>query len=303
MSTFSIQVFTSIKNNYQKASTIKKIIVTLQNNSITMKDLAEKSLLLWQEEQTFLRGINADTPQHEYEQALVVCENIHPHLINKVDKAEYIDFLFLYADLFELKGNLKKEIDIQDEIVSVRRKQVDENRGEYLSKLSRSLYRASLLHRDAVNVRKAIDCMEEHLTIERAIANETGQNSSESVALALYFMANTYARFGRNILAEDTYIEAVEVYYNLIAQAHNVDATLIVSQILIEFADFYVSTGFFDKATDRYTQAIELLRTIAPENEEAETLLQQQYIFMRDFYDRIDDKEKSNHYAELLNNQ
>ena len=51
MSTFSIQVFTSIKNNYQKASTIKKIIVTLQNNSITMKDLAEKSLLLWQEEQ------------------------------------------------------------------------------------------------------------------------------------------------------------------------------------------------------------------------------------------------------------
>ena len=116
-------------------------------------------------------------------------------------------------------------------------------------------------------------------------------------------MANTYARFGRNILAEDTYIEAVEVYYNLIAQAHNVDATLIVSQILIEFADFYVSTGFFDKATDRYTQAIELLRTIAPENEEAETLLQQQYIFMRDFYDRIDDKEKSNHYAELLNNQ
>lgn len=267
-----------------------------------MKDLAEKSLLLWQEEQSFLKSINADSPQHEYEQALVLCENIHPHLINKVDKAEYIDFLFLYADLFALKENLKKEIEIQEEIVSVRHKQVEENRSEYLAKLSRSSYRASLLNRDAGNARKAIDFMEEHLACEREIAQNSNDKNTNNVALALYFMANTYAKYGRNILAEDTYVEAVETYYNILDKTPDDETTLILAQILIEFADFYLTTKFVDNATNRYTQAIELLRTISHSNEEAAYLLNNQYIFMRDLYDHLDDMEKSNHYAKLISN-
>lgn len=265
-----------------------------------MNDFANTSLQLWQEKQAYLKGINADTPQPEYEQAMALCTEIHKHLREAVDRGEYTAFLATYADICAAKNNLDKEIEIQDEIVTLRTEACAEDRAKHLPSLSKSLRYAGMLHRKNVDVFKAIECMEQHLACEREIGERDNNGNANGIATALYLLANTYNQFGRNILAEDTYTETVEAYYSLADKSDNADTTLILAQIIIEFANFYLSSRMVNNAIDRYVQAMTLLRNIADEHATAREMLLEQYQFMQELYTQVGNAEMSQYYAQLL---
>lgn len=268
-----------------------------------MNDSANTSLLLWREKQAYLLSINADTPQTEFEQAITCCNEIHKHLREGIDIEEYIVFLAIYADICEAKDDLAKEIEIQDEIVAIRTEQCAEERAKYLPRLSNSLRYAGMLHRKNGDVYKAMECMEKHLTCERELAESNKEESPDNVATALYLLANTYNQFGRNILAEDTYIEAIEAYYNLADQSDDTNTTFLLAQIIEEFALFYLSARMVNNAIDRYVQSMTLLRTIAYDTAAAREMLGEQYRFMQELYARLGNTEMSDYYAQLLTKQ
>lgn len=267
-----------------------------------MDNYTNNALQQWRDNREQLMGIDGSVTDVQYNEAIALCNNLHDKLISEVDREEYIVFLSTYANLCALNDKYtNKEIDIQEEIVQQRRNQVSENRGAFLPKLSHSLFYAAQLHRKATNVNRAMECMEEHVTLEREIAEQNTETGCKDIAVALYFMANTYAAFGRNILAEETYSEAVTAFNELIAGNYGNDTatSLLLAQIIIEYADFYLSTRMINNAIDRYVQAMEILRTIAPNSTEATSLLKQQYIFMSNLYSQAGIKEMCEYYTEL----
>lgn len=260
------------------------------------------ALKQWLDNREQLMAIDATVCEVLYNDAIALCDNLHRQLGAEAPLDEYIAFLSTYANLCALRQDgSSKEIDIQEEIVQQRRKQILENREVFLPKLSHSLFYAAQLHRKAVNVHRAIECMEEHLALERDIAQSDNDAGERNVAVALYFMANTYAAFGRNILAEDTYAQAIEAFDKLLAGNYGNDTAtaMLLAQIIIEYADFYLNTRMVNNAIDRYVQAMEILRTIAPNSTEATSLLKQQYIFMSNLYSQAGIKEMCEYYTEL----
>ena len=267
-----------------------------------MDNNTNNALQQWLDNREQLMTIDGTATDVLYNEAITLCNTLHKQLATEADRDEYIAFLSTYANLCALREeNNNKEIDIQDEIVELRRKQAEENRGDFLPKLSNSLFYAAQLHRKAVNVHRAIECMEEHVAIEREIAEQNSEVGERNVAVALYFLANTYAAFGRNILAEDTYAESIEAFDKLLAGNHgnDTDTGMLLAQIVIEYADFYLNTRMVNNAIDRYVQAMEILRTIAPNSTEATSLLKQQYIFMSNLYSQAGIKEMCEYYTEL----
>ena len=267
-----------------------------------MDNYTNNALQQWRDNREQLMGIDGSATDVQYNEAIDLCNNLHKQLANEADRDEYIAFLSTYANLCALREeNSNKEIDIQEEIVQQRRIQASENRGVFLPKLSHSLFYAAQLHRKATNVNRAMECMEEHVAIEREIAEQNSEVGDRNVAVALYFLANTYAEFGRNILAEDTYAESIEAFDKLLAGNHGNDTEtgMLLAQIIIEYADFYLTSRMVNNAIDRYVQAMEILRTIAPNSTEATSLLKQQYIFMSNLYSQAGIKEMCEYYTEL----
>lgn len=267
-----------------------------------MNNNRNSALQQWQESCQQLLAIDSAVPQEKYNEAIALCAQIHSSWTNRDDCDNCITFLSTYANLCAMdERHASKEIDIQEEIVELRRKQAATNREKHLSKLSHSLFYAAQLHRKATNVHRAMECMEEHLDIERALYESNPANSKKDLAVALYFMANTYAAFGRNILAEDTYIEAIATFDEMLDSnsSNNDDMALLLAQIIIEFADFHLASRMIDKAIDRYIQALELLRTLSPDNQAARTLLKEQYGFMSTLYAQVGNNDMSHYYAQL----
>lgn len=267
-----------------------------------MDNNTNNALQQWLDKREQLIAIDSTATDVQYNEAIALCDNLHKQLANVADRDEYIAFLSIYANLCAMREDYSdKEIDIQDEIVQLRRKQVGENRGDFLPKLSNSLFYAAQLHRKATHVNRAMECMEEHVAIEREIAEQNSEAGVRNLAVALYFMANTYAAFGRNILAEDTYAESIEAFDKLVAGNHGNDTgtSMLLAQIIIEYADFYLATRMVDNAIDRYVQAMEILRTLAPNNPEATTLLKEQYDFMSRLYAQVGNDDMSKYYAQL----
>lgn len=267
-----------------------------------MSEHTNSALLLWHEKKELLMSVESNVPETEYNEALMLCETIHRTLANETDSDDYIAFLSVYADLCaKSECKLAKEIDIQEEIVTVRRRQADENRGDYLSRLSRSLFYAAQLHRKAINVHRAMECMEEHLELEHAIAEQDATNGVKNVAVAQYFMANTYAAFGRNILAEEAYCDAIELFGKLVDENNNdIALSMTLVQIIIEFADFHLASRMINDAIDRYMQAIELLRGLAQHSDEALSMLHEQYKFMHTLYTQLDNEKMCSYFAQLI---
>lgn len=267
-----------------------------------MDNYTNNALQQWRDNREQLMAIDGTATDVLYNEAITLCNTLHMQLANEADRDEYIAFLSTYANLCALREeNHNKEVDIQDEIVQLRRKQVDKNRDIFLPKLSNSLFYAAQLHRKATNVNRAMECMEEHVTLEREIAEQNTETGCKDIAVALYFMANTYAAFGRNILAEETYSEAVTAFNELLAgnYGNDADTSMLLAQIIIEYADFYLTSRMVNNAIDRYVQAMEILRTIAPNSTEATSLLKQQYIFMSNLYSQAGIKEMCEYYTEL----
>ena len=284
---------------------IRKLIVTLQNHKTVIMDINTNSALQqWLDNREQLMGIDGSATDVQYNEAIDLCNNLHKQLANEADRDEYIAFLSTYANLCALREeNSNKEIEIQDEIVEVRRRQAEENRAVFLPKLSHSLFYAAQLHRKAANVHRAMECIEEHLTLERERAEQNPEIGNKDLALALYFTANMYAAFGRNILAEDTYAEAVTAFNELLAgnYGNDTDTSMLLAQIVIEYADFYLSTRMINNAIDRYIQAMEILRSIAPQSPGATALLKQQYSFMSQLYTQVGNEDMGKYYAQLSN--
>lgn len=267
-----------------------------------MSEHTDSALLLWQENKELLMSVESNVPDTDYNEAIALCETIHRTLANETDSDDYIAFLSVYADLCA-KSECKsvKEIDIQEEIVQLRRKQVGENRGDFLPKLSNSLFYAAQLHRKATNEHRAVECMEEHLELERTIAEQDAANGVKNVAVAQYFMANTYAAFGRNISAEEAYCDAIELFGKLVEENENDMAlSMTLVQIIIEFADFYLSSRMINNAIDRYMQAIELLRGLAQRSDEALPMLREQYKFMHSLYNQLGNEKMCGYYTQLI---
>ena len=267
-----------------------------------MNEHTNSALLLWQENKELLMSVESNVPDTDYNEAIALCETIHRTLANETDSDDYIAFLSVYADLCA-KSECKsaKEIDIQEEIVTCRRRQVDANGSEYISRLSRSLFYAAQLHRKATNVHRAMECMEEHLELERAIAEQDAANGVKNVAVAQYFMANTYAAFGRNILAEEAYCDAIELFGKLVDDNNNDMAlSMTLVQIIIEFADFHLASRMINNAIDRYMQAIEMLRGLALRNDEALSMLREQYKFMHSLYNQLGNEKMCTYFAQLI---
>ena len=267
-----------------------------------MDNNTNNALQQWRDNREQLMAIDGTATDVLYNEAITLCNTLHKQLANDANRDEYIAFLSTYANLCALREEYSgKEIDIQEEIVQLRRKQVDENRDGFLPKLSNSLFYAAQLHRKATNVNRAMECMEEHVAIEREIAELNSEVGERNLAVALYFMANTYAAFGRNILAEDTYAESIEAFDKLLAGNHGNDTgtCMLLAQIIIEYADFYLTSRMVDNAIDRYVQAMEILRTIAPNSTEATALLKEQYDFMSRLYAQVGNEDMSKYYAQL----
>lgn len=264
---------------------------------------SNKYIELWHDNIDLLKAINADTEHSQYEQAISLCTELYKNLEGCVDSDEYIQFLSLYADIVSLgKDNIDKEIDIQEEIVKIRRKQSDANGGVYLKKLSNSLCYAALLHRQAVNIHKAIDCMEEHRSIEVKIAEGEPIVKSVDAILATFRLADLYDDLGRNVLAEDFYMEAIAMTDLLLnndkanAETHSV----MLSGILIEFATFYIKSNMIDSAIDRYIQAIDALRPYEKNNQDVAIQIKSLYQQLYNIYEALGDVRRANHYKELL---
>jgi len=267
-----------------------------------MDNNTNNALQQWLDHREQLMTIDGTATDVLYNEAITLCNTLHKQLATVADRDEYIAFLSTYANLCALREeNNNKEIDIQDEIVELRRKQTEENRGDFLPKLSNSLFYAAQLHRKATNVHRAMECMEEHLELERAIAEQDAANGVKNVAVAQYFMANTYAAFGRNILAEEAYCDAIELFGKLVDDNNNDMAlSMTLVQIIIEFADFHLASRMINNAIDRYMQAIEMLRGLALRSDEALSMLREQYKFMHSLYNQLGNEKMCTYFAQLI---
>lgn len=268
-----------------------------------MKEDSAKYITMWRSQMEFLQTINGDTPQDVYNQALSLCEDIHKHLSCCVDSDEYILFLTLYADIISLHEEIPaKEIDIQEEIVEINRKRTNANRGLYLKKLSNSLCYAGNLHRKATQVHRAMEYMEEHLACERDIANEQPNTPPENLVIAMYRLADTYAQFSRNILAEEIYMEAIIQLHSL-TDEHGCDEerlNMMKGEILIEFANFYINTRMVDNALDRYLQAIEAFMPYTNTNKNALEQVQYLYGHLSNIYASLGNNSRAEYYKSMI---
>lgn len=266
-----------------------------------METTKNEILTLWQENKDILQAITASTPDGEYNNALALCNRLYAPLRDTVTIDEYLVFLSAYANVLALRDeNVEKELAVQEDIVTIRRKQVDTDRSSYLPKLANSLLYAALLHQRLTNVHQATDYMEECVACEREAVEELAVSTLDRLATKCYCLAHLYASTGRNILAEDTYKETI-AHYNLLLNkggSKSNDTTMMLANILVEFADFYYNMKFFDNALDRYQQAIEVLRTL-PNEEQALPVINSLYMHLSNVYTLMNDAEKSKHYSDL----
>lgn len=266
-----------------------------------MADYLSDILQQWNDYKFKVLSITVDSSHEEYNEAVLLCQQLHPHFRNVGNVDEYTMFLSAYANVLSTREeNLESEIELQEEIVALRRGQVASNRAQYIAKLANSLFYAAMLHRRANNVHRAIDAIEESVACERVAVEEYATSAPEQLAIKCYYLANTYAATGRNILADDAYKETVGLYNELIDKgatpAH--ETRMMLAQILIEYADFYYSTRFVDNALDRYQQAIEVLRLL-PNEGEVSKLLYNMYVHLSAIYKQIGNDNKSRYYNSL----
>ena len=270
-----------------------------------MSQNRDKYIAMWYDNADSLRAIATHTvpAQPEYEQAISLCAELHCRLAECLEKDEYIQFLSVYADIISLdQANLDKEVDIQEEIVSIRRRQCDANWGEYKRKLSNSLRYAAELHRKAVNPHKAMECMEEHRNIEMKMTEEHPNVDTTNAILATYRLADLYASLGRNILAEDYYLEAVEMSDILMNKdkANIEQHSILSSAILIELAGFYINSNMLDNAIDRYVQAVDILRPYEKHNNDVALQIKSLYQQLYNIYTAVGNTQRANYYKQLI---
>ncbi len=267
-----------------------------------MSENHEKYALMWHENIDRLKAVDAHTMQHEYEQALSLCAELHPHLSSSLDSDEYIQFLSLYADIVALHNNIDKEIDIQEEIVNIRHRQSEANGGECDGKLANSLLYAAMLHRKAVNVHKSIEYMEQYHLCQQKIEEKNPGANSLNVVLATFRLADTYAHFGRNILAEEYYIDAIMLADELRNNdpANETSHSMLLGELLIEIGNFYFKDNMINEAIDRYIQSIDTLRPYEKVNDGAATLLQSLYQQLHNIYAAIGNNKRAEYYNALI---
>lgn len=275
---------------------------TKSYHPITMNDTVNTALQLWQDNRERLSHIDNTLPEVEYNALMALCEKIHLSLKSATDCEDYIAFLSAYANLLAIREeNLEKELQVQEEIIALRRNQVEGDRALYLPKLANSLLFAALIHQRLTNVRQALEYMEESVSCEREAVEELGVSSLQQLAVKRYYWARMCATTGRNILAEDAYKDAIADYNMLLSNpaCNRNETTVTLGYILIELADFYYSDRLIDNALDRYHQAIEVLLTLQ-DSEQAQSLIQEIYKLLSYIYELLGNVEKSNYYKELV---
>ena len=110
-----------------------------------MDNNTNNALQLWLENRERLMAIDSTTTDVLYNEAIELCKKIGATLAQETDKDDYIAFLSAYANLLAIREeNLNTELQVQEEIIAIRRLQAEENKVQYLPKLSNSLLYAEL---------------------------------------------------------------------------------------------------------------------------------------------------------------
>ena len=266
-----------------------------------MDNNTNNALQQWLENRERLMAIDSTTTDVLYNEAIELCKKIGTTLAQETDKDDYIAFLSAYANLLAIREeNLNTELQVQEEIIAIRRSQAEENKELYLPKLSNSLLYASMLHRKAANIHRAIEYMEECVACEKEALEEFAASTTYQLALKQYYLANTYSATGRNILAEELYKESIAMFMVAMKEhaTNQEEVRLILSQILVEMGDFYYNSRMVDSAIDRYLQAIELLQA-APQTTPIVDASKALHIMLSEIYKQLGNDEKSNYYASM----
>ena len=266
-----------------------------------MDNNTNNALQQWFENRERLMAIDSMTTDVLYNEAIELCKKIGATLAQETDEDDYIAFLSAYANLLAIREeNLNTELQVQEEIIAIRRSQAEENKEQYLPKLSNSLLYASMLHRKAANIHRAIEYMEECVACEKEALEEFAASTTYQLALKQYYLANTYSATGRNILAEELYKESIAMFMVAMKEhaTNQEEVRLILSQILVEMGDFYYNSRMVDSAIDRYLQAIELLQA-APQTTPIVDASKALYIMLSEIYKQLGNDEKSNYYATM----
>ncbi len=267
-----------------------------------MEKNTQSPLDAWRIRCEHIQSLTLESEPEVIDKAMRYCGELHGDLKQIADEETYTGFLSAYSRLLSFNEKyIEQEIVVQDELTDIRRKQIEEGR-EPLSRLANSLFYLGFAHLRALNSRKAMCYVDEAVDIEKKLPQQYPSTISNGLAASLYLQAITYDRFGRNILAEDSYKDCIAEYDRLISCTPSASTELkeILADVIVEFGDFYERTRFFDYAIDRYLQAIEVYRELPPIDRVTEKLLTL-YTALKERYEAKGNNEQSNHYVALIN--